>query len=147
MLEFIRRYHFAAAHRLHNPALSDEENRELYMACNNPNGHGHNYVIEFSISGTPDPVTNMLIDMVALDTLVQTHIIDVVDHKHLDLDVAWFADTRSTAENIAMIFYNQLAPLLPANAHLVQVIVWEGENNAAAYRPNTPTLPLAASLA
>lgn len=135
MLQLIRRYHFAAAHRLHQPDFDDATNKAVFMACNNENGHGHNYEFIVHLTGQLDNTTGMLINFVVLDELVQQHIIDVVDHKHLDKDVAWFQGTVSTAENMARLFFEVLAPLLPTNVQLVKVLVWENANNAAEYEP------------
>jgi 6-pyruvoyltetrahydropterin/6-carboxytetrahydropterin synthase len=136
VLTLTRRYHFSAAHRLFNPAFSDEKNEAIFGLCNNPNGHGHNYEIELTLTGTPDPDTGMLVDIVALDTLVQTHLLALVDHKHLNMDVPFLAHVIPTAENLAVAFWQQLQPpiaCLPGNPVLHQLRVIESKNNYADY--------------
>jgi 6-pyruvoyltetrahydropterin/6-carboxytetrahydropterin synthase len=128
-----RRYHFSAAHRLNNPAFSDDKNWAVFDKCNNPNGHGHNYELEVMIAGTPHPDTGMLMDLAVLDELVETHIVKLVDHKHLNLDVAMFKGINPTAENIAIVFYRQLQPFILAPARLHGVRLVESKNNAAEY--------------
>jgi 6-pyruvoyltetrahydropterin/6-carboxytetrahydropterin synthase len=128
-----RRYHFSAAHRLSNPAFSDEKNWAVFDKCNNPNGHGHNYELEVMVAGSPYPDTGMLMDLAVLDALVETHIVKLVDHKHLNLDVAMFEGINPTAENIAIVFYRQLQPFILAPASLHGVRLVESKNNAAEY--------------
>lgn len=106
---FARSYVFSAAHRLHAAQLSDQENRDIFGKCNNPNGHGHNYTLEVSVRGPVDQQTGMVIDLVAMDQHVHA-IIDQLDHKHLDKQVAGFADQTSTAENIVVYLWEQLEP-------------------------------------
>jgi len=83
-----RRVHFNAAHRLHNPALSDEENQRLYGVCNNPNWHGHNYELDVTIEGECDPVTGYLVDLGEIRDVAEGVLKDV-DHRNLNLDVPW----------------------------------------------------------
>src|SRR5690242_19959449 len=91
-----RRYRFAASHRLHNPALSEEENYRLYGKCNNPYGHGHNYVVEIAVSGKIDPATGMIANLADLDGFVEREILEPFDHKSLNEDVAAFHNTVPT---------------------------------------------------
>jgi 6-pyruvoyltetrahydropterin/6-carboxytetrahydropterin synthase len=86
-IELGRRYHFAASHRLHSPALSEEENCRIYGKCNNPFGHGHNYVVEVLVSGEIDPATGMIANLADLDGFVEHEILDPFDHKSLNEDV------------------------------------------------------------
>src|SRR5437762_11780278 len=97
----IRRLQFSSAHRVHNPALSDEENRAIFGKCNNPNGHGHNYTLEVTVRGAVAEATGMVIDLVEMDRIVRG-VLDELDHKHLDREVAGFAGRTSTAENIVV---------------------------------------------
>lgn len=103
-----RSYEFAASHRLHAPALSDEENRRLFGKCNNPNGHGHNYVVEVSLTGDPDPQTGMILDLASMDASVERLILDRYDHKNLDLDCPEFAGRATTSEVLAAEIFRRL---------------------------------------
>ena len=127
---FARSYVFSAAHRLHAPALSDEENRALYGKCNNPNGHGHNYTVEVTVSGPIDSATGMVVDLVELDRTVR-EVLDELDHKHLDHEVADFADRTSTAEHIVMYLWNRLSPRLAGR--LAHLKLWETNKNMFEY--------------
>ncbi len=103
-----RKVHFCASHRYHNPAFSDEENRRVFGKCNNPHGHGHNYVCEVSVAGEVDPETGMVIDLKRLSSLLDEVIMQRYDHKHLNLDVPEFRATIPTTENIAIDIWRQL---------------------------------------
>ncbi len=130
-----RQVHFSAAHRLYNPTLSDEENDRLFGLCNNPNGHGHNYVIEVTVVGSLDPLTGYVIDLKELKDLCEVEILSKVDHKHLNLDVPFLRDINPTAENLAVRFFEILEPHLQRpNARLHAVKVWETDRNHAEYR-------------
>jgi 6-pyruvoyltetrahydropterin/6-carboxytetrahydropterin synthase len=95
-----RCYAFAASHRLHSTELSDAENRRIYGKCNNPYGHGHNYVIEVSARGPLDPGTGRAVDIALLDELVRRQVIVPFDHRNLNVDVAGFAKVVPTSENL-----------------------------------------------
>ncbi len=97
----VRRVHFNAAHRLHNPARTDEWNRQAFGPCNNPNFHGHNYEADLHVEGEVDPETGYVLDVAILKALFDEHIHAVLDHRNLNLDVPWFADRLPSAENIA----------------------------------------------
>jgi len=101
------RYGFAAAHRLHTPALSAEENRRLYGKCNNPYGHGHDYVLEVSVEGLVAE-DGQLVRREELDALVKEHVLALVDHKDLNRDVAGFEGRVTTTENLAEVLRSQL---------------------------------------
>jgi 6-pyruvoyltetrahydropterin/6-carboxytetrahydropterin synthase len=123
---FARSYVFSAAHRLHAPALSNDENQAIYGKCNNPNGHGHNYTVEVAVGGPVDPTTGMVIDMVAMDATVRG-VLDTLEHRHLDKEVAAFADMPSTGENIAVYLWRELAPRF--EGHPVHIKLWETNKN------------------
>ena len=89
---------FNAAHRVHNPALSDDENVRLFGKCNNPNWHGHNYTLEVSVTGEPDPVTGYVIDLARVKRIVERDYVDLVDHKNFNLDVPFMKDINPTTE-------------------------------------------------
>jgi 6-pyruvoyltetrahydropterin/6-carboxytetrahydropterin synthase len=102
MYQVTRRYGFAASHRLHAPLLSDEENRRLYGKCNNPYGHGHNYVVEVSARGPADERTGRAVDTGALDALVQREVLGPFDHRNLNAEIGVFRGVVPTSENLAM---------------------------------------------
>ncbi len=127
-----RRMHFSAAHRLHSDVLDAEANRQLYGLCNNPLGHGHNYELEVTVCGEPDPATGMVIDLTVLKEIMQQHVIDLVDHRHLNHEVGFMAGRIPTAENIAMAIWDILVRQLPVR--LYEVKLYETERNLAVYR-------------
>jgi len=108
MVHLTRRYRFSAAHRLHNDSLTAEENARIYGKCNNPYGHGHNYVLEVMVAGPVNPATGMVIDLARLDRLVQEEIIERLDHTHLNLDVEALRNIIPTTENLCVEIYRLL---------------------------------------
>jgi 6-pyruvoyltetrahydropterin/6-carboxytetrahydropterin synthase len=132
---FARSYSFAAAHRLHAPALSEEDNRALYGKCNNPNGHGHNYTVEVSVAGPVNPDTGMVIDMTVMDRNVQA-VLERLDFHHLDREVAAFAEQPSTAENIVAYLWDELAPSF--GGRLRHLKLWETRKNIFEYSGPNP---------
>ena len=124
---FGRRYTISASHRLHADALSTEENCATYGKCNNPNGHGHNYVVEVLVGGAVDPETGMVVDMVALDQVVRTKVIGRFDHTNLNLDSV-FQNRVPTTENLCRAVFDLLRDALPSG-ELEHVRVEETENN------------------
>jgi 6-pyruvoyltetrahydropterin/6-carboxytetrahydropterin synthase len=127
-----RRLHFNAAHRVHNPALSDAENAALFGKCNNPNWHGHNYVLEVSVRGSVEERTGYVFDLARLRDLVKREIIDKVDHRNLNLEVDFLHGVIPTAENVAVAFWQILAPRV-APATLARIRLWETDNNVVEY--------------
>ena len=134
--ELGRRYHFAASHRLHNPALSEEENYRLYGKCNNPYGHGHNYILEILVSGKVDPATGMIANLADLDGFVEREVLDPFDHKSLNEDVAAFRGTVPTTENLCIEIFRRLKPF--PKAKLERVRVEETSNNSFEYSGEIP---------
>lgn len=128
---FGRRYRFAASHRLHSPDLSDEENCRVYGKCNNPYGHGHNYVVEVTMSGTVDSATGMIVNLVDLDRFVDTEVIEALDHKSLNEDVEVFRTTVPTTENLCKEIFLRLKHF--PSAKLERVKIEETSNNAFEY--------------
>jgi 6-pyruvoyltetrahydropterin/6-carboxytetrahydropterin synthase len=124
---FGRRYMLSASHRLHSDALSAEENRAAYGKCNNPHGHGHNYVVEVLLGGDVGPETGMVVDMVVLDEVVRSKVIERFDHTNLNLD-PMFANRVPTTENLCRTVFGLLRGALPAG-ELEYVRVEETENN------------------
>jgi 6-pyruvoyltetrahydropterin/6-carboxytetrahydropterin synthase len=103
-----RRYKFAASHRLNAPSLDEHENRELYGKCNNPYGHGHNYVLEVAVAGPVDPSTGRVTNPARLDQYVRAQVVDVYDHKDLNVDTTDFQHLVPTTENLARIIRRRL---------------------------------------
>lgn len=126
-----RRYRFAASHRLHSGKLSEQENRRVYGKCNNPYGHGHNYVVEVLVSGPVDVWTGMIVNLADLDGFVEREVIEVFDHKSLNEDVEVFREKVPTTENVCIEIFERLKqfPL----AKLERVRVEETANNAFEY--------------
>jgi 6-pyruvoyltetrahydropterin/6-carboxytetrahydropterin synthase len=135
-IELGRRYHFAASHRLHSPALSEEENCRIYGKCNNPFGHGHNYVVEVLVSGEIDPATGMIANLADLDGFVEREILDPFDHKSLNEDVAAFDAAVPTTENLCIEIFRRLQTF--PKAKLERVRVQETSNNSFEYAGDHP---------
>ena len=131
MASLTKSFGFSAAHRLHSPDLSDEENQELFGKCNNIHGHGHNYELEVSVHGSIDPQTGMIMDLTELMKIVQEEVLDRFDHKHLNLDTEEFRSLNPTGENIVKIIWDLLDPRL--GAHLTRVGLWETPKNFFEY--------------
>jgi 6-pyruvoyltetrahydropterin/6-carboxytetrahydropterin synthase len=116
-----RVYEFAASHRLHSSVLDADENVELYAKCNNLNGHGHNYLLEVTVGGTPDPRTGMICDISTLDQIVNVNVVDRYDHKNLDLDIPEFSGTITTSENVSQEIFRRLEVVLPSTLERVRL--------------------------
>jgi 6-pyruvoyltetrahydropterin/6-carboxytetrahydropterin synthase len=137
-VEITRAEEFSASHRLHDPRLSDEENRELYGICNNPNGHGHNYRLEVTVAGEVRE-SGMVMNLTDLMELLRTRVLTRVDHKHLNLDVDFLRDVIPTAENIAIALWDQIEPEIRAHegCRLERIKLYESQSNVVEYRgPN-----------
>jgi 6-pyruvoyltetrahydropterin/6-carboxytetrahydropterin synthase len=128
---FGRRYTLSASHRLRSDALTAEENLAAYGKCNNPHGHGHNYVIEVLVGGAVDPATGMVLDLSALDETVQKHVMERFDHTNLNLDPL-FVNRVPTTENLCKAVFELLDGTV-GPAKLEQVRVEETENNFFEY--------------
>ena len=128
MVYVIRKEHFNAAHRLFNPAWSDEKNQEVFGPCANTNWHGHNFELIVTVKGMPDPDTGFVYDLKQLGDLIKKEIIDLVDHKNLNLDVPEFAELNPSAENIAVVIYQKLRPKIAAELEL-KIKLYETERN------------------
>lgn len=116
-----RTYEFAAAHRLHSDLLSEQENEELYGKCHNPSGHGHNFVLEVTVEGTPDEKTGMIANIADIDDKVNALIVERYDHKHLNRDIAEFKNRVVTSEVLAAEIFNKLNGNLPAKLSRVRL--------------------------
>jgi len=128
MVTVTRRATFSASHRLYNAELSEAENIRLFDKCANPHGHGHNYVLEVTVAGRPDPKTGYVIDTKKLKEIINREIIAKVDHKHLNLDVEFLRGVIPSAENIAQAIWDRLEPAI-TEGKLYRVRLHETENN------------------
>ncbi len=131
-MKVCRRETFNAAHRLYRPDWSDEKNKEIFGKCNNPNYHGHNYVLETWVEGDIDPETGFLIDLKVLKQLVRTEITKKFDHLNLNLDCTEFVNLIPTSENISIVIWNILREKLDPKYKLT-IRLWETENNSCEY--------------
>ncbi|MBV8883712.1 MAG: 6-carboxytetrahydropterin synthase [Chroococcidiopsidaceae cyanobacterium CP_BM_RX_35] len=123
--------HFSAAHRLAHPSLSYEENYHIYGKCARPNGHGHNYHMEVTVKGEIDPRTGMIVDLGALQQVIEEQVIEPFDHTFLNKDIAYFVQVVPTAENIALCISNLLkSPVQKLGAELHKVKLIESPNNS-----------------
>jgi 6-pyruvoyltetrahydropterin/6-carboxytetrahydropterin synthase len=120
-----RLYIFSAAHRLYNPQLSDEDNRAIYGKCANPYGHGHDYRLEITVRGVPDPITGMVMNLTELDALAQAEVLRHLDHKYLNEETPPFDHIPPTSENLVAFIVERLTPHLQGNARLYRVRLWE----------------------
>jgi 6-pyruvoyltetrahydropterin/6-carboxytetrahydropterin synthase len=133
MVYLTRRTSFSASHRLWSEQLSDEENLALYEKCANPNGHGHNYVLEVTVHGIPHPQTGMVLNLTELKDIINKQVVDWVDHKHLNHDVPWLEGSIPTTEVLVVKFWERLERAFPSGL-LYEVKLFETENNSASYR-------------
>src|SRR6202023_2727129 len=130
-IELGRRYRFSASHRLHSPHLSEEENCRVFGKCANPYGHGHNYVLEVSVSGDVDPATGMIANLADLDSFVEREVLEGFDHRSMNEDVAAFRDVVPTTENLCIEIFKRLERF--PKAKLERVRVQETSNNSFEY--------------
>jgi len=127
-----RKEHFNAAHRLFNPAWSDEKNDQIFGKCNNPNYHGHNYELIVSLIGEPDPDTGYVFDMKILSELIKENVLRRFDHKNLNLDSEYFKSLNPTAENIAIVIWKILRDKIDSKFDL-KITLYETERNFVEY--------------
>ncbi len=127
-----RKEHFNAAHRLHNPQWTKEENKTVFGLCNNDNYHGHNYDLIVKVIGEVNPSTGYVLDLKELSTLIKEQVLDKFDHKNLNLDTVEFASVNPTAENIAIVIYDLLRVKLDAGLDL-KITLYETERNFVEY--------------
>jgi 6-pyruvoyltetrahydropterin/6-carboxytetrahydropterin synthase len=128
----IRKAHFNAAHRLHNPAWSEEKNQEVFGVCNNPHYHGHNYNLEVKVTGEIDPETGYVIDTKKLAALIRSEIEDKFDHRNLNLDTIEFKDLNPTAEHIAIVIWEKLRAKIDSRFEL-GIRLFETDRNYVEY--------------
>lgn len=133
MVYVTRRVHFNAAHRMANPAWTDEKNAEVFGLCANKNWHGHNYELEVTLAGTPNPETGYVYDLGKLNQLLEERILTKVDHKNLNLDVDFMQGVIPSSENFCMAIWRELEPhVAPARLH--SVILFETPRNFVEYK-------------
>ena len=130
-IELTRRYRFAASHRLHSPQLTEEENQRVYGKCDHAYGHGHNYVVEVSVSGNVDPATGMIANLADLDGFVEREVLEAFDHRNLNREVSVFQEKVPTTENLCIEIFSRLARF-PA-ARLGRIRIEETGNNSFEY--------------
>ena len=121
-----RRFDFSASHRYYRDDWSEEENRRVFGLCALPNGHGHNYALEVAVTGEPDPVTGMVVNLVDLKAAVEG-VLTGFDHKNLNLDTPWFADRQPTTENLAAVLWRLIGEALPC-ASLARLRLYETDD-------------------
>jgi 6-pyruvoyltetrahydropterin/6-carboxytetrahydropterin synthase len=127
-----RKTHFNAAHRLNNPAWSEEENARIFGKCNLPNYHGHNYELIVRVTGEVDPQTGYVVDLKWLNDLIELNVLQKFDHKNLNLDTEEFKHLNPSAENIAIVIYNILRGHLQSTFDL-KIRLYETERNFVEY--------------
>ena len=127
-----RRVHFNAAHRLHNPDRSDAWNEATFGVCNNPNFHGHNYELDITVEGEVNPDSGYVLDLNTLKQVTEDRVLRHLDHKNLNLDVAWFAHLNPTSENLAIVIWRQLREAVPGELAL-SIRLWETPRNYVEY--------------
>ena len=139
MVYVTRKAHFNASHRLHNPDKSDEWNKRVFGKCNNPNWHGHNYIIEVTVVGQPDPETGYVIDLGRLKKIIKEKVIEPCDHKNLNIEVPFLDGIIPSTENLCKAFFNELKDEIEQssenNPTLYSVHLQETERNSAEYCP------------
>jgi 6-pyruvoyltetrahydropterin/6-carboxytetrahydropterin synthase len=127
------RHHFNAGHRLHNPALSDEQNSRLYGKCNNPSGHGHNYVVELTLRGEVDPRVGAFVNAEEVRSWLWRELLEQIDHRNLNTDATFMTGVIPTSENLARALLDEIRKG-PYGSWAYEVRLFESENNVAACR-------------
>lgn len=133
MVYLTRSEHFNAAHKLYNPAWTPEKNVEVFGKCANANWHGHNFELQVTIKGNPDPDTGFVMDLKKFSLLIKEHVIEKVDHLNLNLDVDFMKDQMCSVENLAIGIWQQLVPYLPESVQLHCIKIWETPRNCVEY--------------
>ena len=131
-IAIVRCEHFNAANRLHNKNWSEEKNKKVFGKCNNPNYHGHNYELEVKVIGACDEETGYVIDTKILSDLIKDKILNIFDHKNLNLDTIEFENLNPTAENIAIVIYNILRVEIDTKLEL-KIKLYETPRNYVEY--------------
>lgn len=113
-----RKEHFNAAHKLYNPAWTKEQNDAVFGKCANENWHGHNFELFVTVKGSPNPETGFIVDAKLLSGIIKQHVVDVLDHRNLNLDVPFMQGKMCSIENLVYEIWQQLLPYIPAGVHL-----------------------------
>lgn len=140
MLYVTKKIEFSAAHRLFNPTFTDNMNDEIFDKCNNFFGHGHNYVLEVTVAGLPDPQTGYVIDLKKLKRIIVNDIFNKVDHKHLNHDVDFLKGIIPTAENLTIMFWRILEDKI-TNGKLHKIRLYESESSYVEYLGGEVEIP------
>ena len=135
-VKITRRIHFCAAHRLENPDWSQERNREVFGLCANPNWHGHNYDLDVTVEAELNPETGFVMDLGDLKDLVESEVVEDLDHKNLNLDVEWMRGTITSTENLIVRIWGRLEKSLPEGVTLSRLVLWETDRNYVEYTGN-----------
>ena len=134
MIYITRRFNFSASHRVYNPAISDEENFNIYGKCSYPNGHGHNYAMDVTVEGEVDPEIGFVMDLTELKSIVNNCIIEKVDHRNLNTDVDFMKGVLPSTENIAIKFWEQIENKINTDKRKLHSIkIQETINNSVEY--------------
>lgn len=128
-----RRLHFNAAHRLYREEWSEERNAEVFGPCSNPHWHGHNYDLLVTVEGPVDPETGFVMDLKALKDVVEARVIADVDHRNLNVEVAWLRGVMPSTENVAMEIWNRIADHLPEGVRLAKITLHETPRHFVEY--------------
>ncbi len=132
-LSITREVHFSAAHRVFNPGWSDERNSEVFGECANPNWHGHDYVLHVAVEGELDGETGFVMDFRDLKSVVESRVVDDMDHKNVNLDVPWMDGIIASAENMVIAIWERLADRLPEGVKLAKLTLWETPRHYVEY--------------
>ena len=130
MIRLTRAYHFCASHRLNVPQFSAEQNQQLFGKCNNPHGHGHNYRVEIGVRGEVDAATGRVVDLAALDEIVQDRVVRYFDHRYINEDIAEFKNRMATTEVLGEVIEERLLAVWPVNfPSLLDIRIQETKRN------------------
>lgn len=131
VVHITRQVHFNSAHRLYNPNRSLAWNQAKFGMCTNPHWHGHNYVLEVTVKGRPDPETGYIMDLSDLKRILHEAVVDKCDHRNLNDEVDFLRGTIPSTENLVIAFWREIAPHLPPRARLHRVRLYETPRNFA----------------
>ena len=128
-----RRVHWNSAHRLYRPDWSDDENAKVFGECSNPHWHGHNYEMDVTVSGPVDPATGYVLDLKVLKELLEERVVSDLDHRNLNVQVAWLQGLNPTTENLVVAIWNRVVDRLPEGLRLERIVLWETPRNYVEY--------------
>ncbi len=128
-----RRVHWNSAHRLFRPDWSEERNAEVFGACSNPHGHGHNYEMDVTVSGPVDPETGYVLDLKILRDLLEERVVRDLDHRNLNVEVSWLDGLNPTTENLVVAIWGRVHDRLPDGITLERIVLWETPRNYVEY--------------